>query len=90
MSENIQGKLPEKWLNKYWALHDENSRFACYAAVIGCHEQDSHPTIPTHWAYDFFLIPKMKLTVKWRPFDNIEKIQSESQDVMKMLKRIFF
>jgi hypothetical protein len=34
---------------------------------------------------DFFLFPKMKLKLKEQRFDSIEGIQTESQDVMKML-----
>jgi hypothetical protein len=33
----------------------------------------------------FFLFPKMKLKLKGQHFDSTEEIQTESQDVMKML-----
>jgi hypothetical protein len=79
-------KLAQKILGLAW-WQCSGSRVACYAAVVGCYEHDSHPTLPTHWTADYFLFPKMNLTVKYRTFDNIENIQSESQDVMKTLKR---
>jgi hypothetical protein len=34
---------------------------------------------------DIFLFPKMKLKLKGRRFENIEYIQAELQDMMKML-----
>jgi len=32
LSENIQRKLPKKWLNKHWALHDDN--FSAHVSLV--------------------------------------------------------
>jgi len=39
---------------------------------------------------DFFLFPKIKLKLKGRRFDNIEKIQVESQRVLNTLRENIF
>jgi len=66
------------------------SGVACFEAVFGCYEHDSHLTLHIHWICEFLLFPMLKLTVKWRHLDSTKKIQAESQDVMKTLKRYVF
>jgi hypothetical protein len=46
-----------------------------------------HPPYSPHLApCDFFLFPKMKLKLKGRRFDRVEKIQRESQNVLGTLR----
>jgi hypothetical protein len=44
------------------------------------------PYCPDLALCDFFLLPKMKLKLKGRRFDTIEKIQAESQKVLDILR----
>jgi hypothetical protein len=43
------------------------------------------PYPPDLATFDLFLIPKMKLNLKGRRFDNIEKIQAKTQKVLDTL-----
>jgi hypothetical protein len=48
----------------------------------------SHPPYsPNFSTCDCFLFPKMKLKLKEQRFDSNDEIQTESQDVMKILTR---
>jgi histone-lysine N-methyltransferase SETMAR len=91
LRENIRRKHPVKWRNNSWALHHDNTPVHTSLLVLQFLTSTkttviSHPPyLPDLAPCDFFLFPKMKLKLKGRRFESIEKIQAESQNVMKML-----
>ena len=92
MRENIQQKHPDKWHNNSWALHHDNAPVHMYLVVLQFLASMKTAVIPQPpYSLDllvpceFFLSPKMKVKLKGQHFDNIEEIQTISQDAKKML-----
>jgi len=76
-----------------WALHHDNA-LAHALLVMRQFSASTNMIVILHLSYSldlspcgFFLFPKMKLKLKEQCFDSNEGIQTESQDVMKVLMR---
>jgi histone-lysine N-methyltransferase SETMAR len=92
LREEIWRKRPAQWGVGNWLLHDDNE--PSHRSLITC-EFLAHNSIITlpHPPYspdlapcDFFLFPKIKLQLKGRRFDGVEKIQRESQNAPGTLR----
>jgi len=90
------GANVQTWRNNSWALHHDNALahallnvqqfFASTKMTVIPHP----PYLPDLATCEFFLFPKMKLKLKGWRYDGTEEIQTESQNVMKMLTRNSF
>jgi len=90
LRENIRRKHPDKWRNISWALHHHNA--PAHVLLVVQQFLASMTTVIPHPPYSsvlttcaFLLFPKIKHKIKGSHFDSTEEIQTESQDVMKML-----
>jgi len=90
---NIRRQPVGKWRNDSWAPNHDNAP-AHTSLVLQQYLASTNRTVIRHPPYSpdlatcgFFLYPKMKLKLKGRRFDSIDEIQTESQDVMEMLKQ---
>jgi transposase len=81
LRKDIRRKRPELWRAGNWLLHDDNA--PSHRALV-THEFLTHkgiitlpypPYSPDLAPCNFFLFPKMKLQLKVRRFDRVEKIQ---------------
>jgi hypothetical protein len=93
MRENIQHKHPDRWRNNSWALHHDNAP-AHTSLVVQQFLASTKMTFIPHPPYsldlascNFFPFPEMKLKFKGQHSDSNEEIQTELQDVTKMLTR---
>jgi len=93
LREDIRRKRPELWCAGNWLLHDNNA--PSYRALVtreflahrGIITLPHPPYSPDLAPCDFFFFPKMKLQLKGRRFDRVEKIQRASQNVLGKLRK---
>ena len=91
LRENFWCKHTDKWHNNSCTLHHDKAVVHSLLIVLQFLASTKITVVP-HLPYsldrapcDFFLFLKMKLKLKGWCFDSIEEIQTELQDVMKML-----
>jgi transposase len=91
LRENIWCKHPDKWHNNSCTFYHDKALVHSLLVVLQFLASAKTTVVP-HPPYsldlapcEFFLFLKMKLKLKGRCFDIIEEIQTDLQDVMKML-----
>jgi len=88
LHEKVRRHRPQLWREQTWLLLHDNA--PSHTAVLTQQFLAKNkiaviphpPYFPDLAPCDFFLFPKMKLKLKGRRFDTIEKIQAETQKVL--------
>lgn len=92
LRENVRRRRPELWRQGNWLLHHDNA--PCHTSLLTRTflAQNNMAVVP-HPPYspdlapcDFALFPKLKLKLKGRRFDTLERIQEASLAVINTLK----
>jgi len=86
LREAVRRKRPQLWTNQSWVLHHDNAP-ANLSFLVHNFLAKNETTIVPQPPYspdlapaDFFLFPKLKSTLKGRPFDTTDKIQKNSMN----------
>lgn len=92
LREDIRRKRPALWRNGNWILHHDNAP-AHNALRTREFLAQTETTIAPHPPYspdlapcDFFLFPKLKMSLKGRRFHTVEEIEVESQTVLNTVQ----
>jgi transposase len=98
LREAVRRKRPEAWINKTWMLHHDNTRSRAHASLLireflAKHEMSlvpQPPYSPDLAPADFFLLPKLKSTLKGRRFQKMEETEENSlRDLRIILQNTF-
>jgi len=96
LHEKVRRKRPELFANNSWILHDDNAP-AHTALSVKELLATKQITVLEHPAYspdlapsDFFLFPKIKEILKWRHFDDIDYIRSNTKAAPKAIPQYQF
>ena len=92
----VRRMRPELWENHTWKLHHDNA--PAHASLLNRSYLVKHQTsVVPHPSYspdldpaDFFLFPKLKITLKGRRFQTIEEIQENAiRELRAIIKTAF-
>jgi hypothetical protein len=92
LSENIQRKFPDMWLNRHWALHHDNAPAHVSLVMRQLLAATNKTVTPTSLLAGPVTSPISQDEIEGQlaTLDSIKKIQNESQDVMKTRYRNIF
>ena len=92
LRENVRRTRPDHWRNNTWLLHHENAP-AHAALLTRLFLTDSNMTVVPQSPYsldlapsDILLFPKLKMKLKRRRFQTLEKIHAESLAVLNTIR----
>ena len=88
LRDDVCRKRTELWENQTWTLHHDNT--PAHMSFLICSYLAKHQTsVLPHPPYspdlapaDFFLFPKLKTTLKGRPFQTFEEIQESDEQLV--------
>jgi len=88
LRDAVRRKRPVLWENQTWMLHHDNAP-AQASLLIHSYLAKHQTSVVPHSPYspdlapaDFFLFPKIKTTLKGRPFQTFEEIQESDEQLV--------
>ncbi|KAJ4438241.1 hypothetical protein ANN_14180 [Periplaneta americana] len=93
LRENVPKKRPALWRDKNWALHHENAPAHCgfsirnFLAKFQIPVLPQPPCSPDIAPADFYLLSKLKFSLKENLLVSIEDIQAITEKVLNILKK---
>jgi histone-lysine N-methyltransferase SETMAR len=93
LREEVRRKHPAMWASSDWLIHHDNASAHTALSVQRFLATNNMAVVP-HPPYspylapcDFFLLPKIKMTLKGRRFNDVEEIQAESQAALDAVQK---
>jgi hypothetical protein len=93
LREEVRRKHPAMWASNDWFIHHDNAP-AHTALSVQWFLATNNMAVVLHPPYspdlapcDFFLLPKIKMTLKGRRFNDVEEIKAESQAALDAVQK---
>jgi transposase len=92
LREGMRRKRPALWASNDWLIHHDNApahtalSVQLFLATNNLAVVPQPPYSPHLAPCNFFLFPKIKMTLKRRRFDDVEEIQRESQAALDAIQ----